>query len=486
MERARLSGVWVYRNTQQGTMMDSDPRVIEGETQDRILLQSLIDSATCLLTFDKAGTIIEARNIGFAAERFAMLPDMPDAIVSDREAIGRSIADVWPEELLPITQIIMHRTQSNEGGEASLEHTLADTNRNPIHLKLRAGVFGEGEDQRFYLSITDITASRLRTIQLEAYGRNLTEANTRLRLALNGSKVTVFEQDLDLRYTFMANPPDIFPEAPLGKSDLELFGETGTDLFELKRSTALAGKEWSGRIEVPDRDGHSMSYDVEWEPRYSARGDVIGLIGTAIDLSDLKRHEDAMRLAMREITHRTKNLLAVIQATARRTAAKAPSKEDFLASFDSRLSAMSQSHDLLVRSNWRGADMAQLVERNARQAGSTREGCFRIDGPPLTLTSDSAQHFGMALHELVSNALKYGALSVDGGTVEALWEQVGEDVFFRWTESGGPEVSPPQGSGFGTSYLQRAIAMALNAKTDLDFDPAGLKCTIKMPGDCFH
>jgi two-component sensor histidine kinase len=144
---------------------------------------------------------------------------------------------------------------------------------------------------------------------------------------------------------------------------------------------------------------------------------VIGLIGTAIDLSDLKKHEDAMRLAMREITHRTKNLLAVIQATARRTAAKAPTKEAFVNGFAARLSAMSQSHDLLVRSNWRGADMATLVERNANQAGTVREGSFSIEGPPLTLTSDAAQHFGMALHELVSNALKYGALAVDGGSV---------------------------------------------------------------------
>ncbi|MFN3225065.1 MAG: sensor histidine kinase [Hyphomicrobiales bacterium] len=466
--------------------MDGDPSGIEDDTQDRVLLQSLIDSATCLLTFDEAGTILEARNIGFAAERFSLLPDMPDAIVSDREAIGRSIEEVWPEGLLPITQIVTHRAQSSDGREASLEHTLADTNRNPIHLKLRAGVSGEGPDKRFHLSVADITASRMQAIQVEAYGRNLTEANTRLRLALNGSKVTVFEQDLDLRYTFMANPPDIFVETPLGKSDLELFSETGNELVELKRSTALSGKEWTGRIDVPDQDGGTVSYDVELEPRYSARGDVIGLIGTAIDLSDLKKYEDAMRLAMREITHRTKNLLAVIQATARRTAAKAPTKEAFVNSFAARLSAMSQSHDLLVRSNWRGADLAELVERNASQAGSTLEGSFRIEGPPLTLTSDAAQHFGMALHELVSNALKYGALSVEGGTVEAMWEQAGENVVFRWTESGGPEVLPPDSTGFGTSYLQRAIAMALNAKTDLDFDPAGLKCTITMPGECFY
>jgi two-component sensor histidine kinase len=466
--------------------MDGDLSLVEyDDTHDRILLQSLIDSATCLLTFDEAGTIIEARNIGFAAERFALLPDMPDAVVSDRDAIGRSIQEVWPEGLLPITQIVTHRAQSSEGCEASLEHTLADTNRNPIHLKLRAGVSGEGEDKRFHLSVADITTYRLQAIQVEAYGRNLTEANTRLRLALNGSKVTIFEQDLNLNYTFLANAPEDMEERSLGRSDRDVLGDAGEILEAVKRPVVERGESWSGRLSIPIGEA-TVDYDVELEPRYSARGEVIGLIGTAIDLSDLKKHEDAMRLAMREITHRTKNLLAVIQATARRTAAKAPTKEAFVNGFAARLSAMSQSHDLLVRSNWRGADMATLVERNANQAGTVREGSFSIEGPPLTLTSDAAQHFGMALHELVSNALKYGALSVDGGSVEVVWEQAGEVVVFRWTETGGPEVSPPDATGFGTSYLQRAIAMALNAKTDLDFDPAGLKCTITMPGECFY
>jgi len=455
------------------------------ETERRIFLQSLIDSSTCLLTFNEAGTISMARNIVFAAERFQLLKDAPESPQNDQGCVGLNVSDVWPAELLPITQIVTHRALST-GEDASLEHTLADDNRNPIHLKLRAGVSGQTGDKNFHLAVTDITAERLRANQIETYGRNLEEANTRLRLALHGSKVTIFEQDLDLRYTFMANQPDMFDEIPVGKTDGDLFGSVGDDLAVLKRDTALSGKEWAGRVDVPNGSDAIVSYDVELEPRYSARGEIIGLIGTAIDLSDLKQHEDAMRLAMREITHRTKNLLAVIQATARRTAAKAPSKEAFVESFAARLSAMSQSHDLLVRSNWRGADMAELVERNARQAGSTREGSFTIHGPSLTLTSESAQHFGMALHELVSNALKYGAMSVEGGEVSATWEEVGDTVHFRWVEKGGPDVTPPSNAGFGTSYLQRAVAMALNAKTSLDFDPAGLQCTIVMPGECFY
>lgn len=455
------------------------------DIERRILLQSLVDSSTCLLTFNEAGVVSKARNIGFASGRFALLKGAPERTYSDDECAGRNISDIWPPDLLPIAQIVTNRALST-GQDASLEHTLADDNRNPIHLKFRVGVSGQSDDKCFHLAITDITARRLQSTQMEAYGRNLKEANTRLRLALHGSKITIFEQDLDLRYTFMANAPAFFEESPIGKTDRDLFGQTGEDLTTLKRETALSGNEWTGRIDVPDNEQGTVSYDVDLEPRYSAHGDVIGVIGTAIDLSELKQHEDAMRLAMREITHRTKNLLAVIQATARRTASKAPTKEAFVNSFAARLSAMSQSHDLLVRSNWRGADMAELVERNVRQAGSSKEGSFIVEGPSKTLTSDAAQHFGMALHELVSNALKYGAMSIEGGQVSARWEEVGDDVHFHWVETGGPEVSPPTSAGFGTSYLQRAVAMALNAQTSLDFDPAGLQCSIILPGDCFH
>lgn len=472
--------------------------------QRSLALQALVDSTTCLMSLDENGIVREARNAGFAAARFALLSDHKPMELSDAQCLGLPLDQVWPSAMMPIVDMVSQRALSTDA-DASLEHTLSDANRNPVHLRLRARVSQEkspdnDEERLFHLTVTDTTSQKLQINELENYATNLTAANARLRLALQGSKVTIFEQDLDLRYTFMANTPELMGGPPIGKTDPQLFGETGKDLENLKRNLVLDGSSWAGRIDIPS-DGGEVSFDVELEPRFSNHGEVIGLTGTAIDLSDLKQHEDAMRLAMREITHRTKNLLAVIQATARRTASKAPSKEAFVDSFSKRLSAMSQSHDLLVRSNWAGADLEELVKRNARQAGGEREGAFAISGPSLTLTSETAQHFGMALHELVSNALKYGSLSVDGGVVRVSWDFVDQDdaqgeleapstepksVLFTWIEQGGPDVSPPQSAGFGTSYLQRAVAMAMNAQTDLDFAADGLRCSIKMPGDCFH
>lgn len=475
--------------------------------QRRLALQALVDSTTCLMSLNENGIVCEASNVGFATERFALLPEHWNMDLTDEECIGQSLDQVWPNAMIPIVDMVSQRALSTRA-DASLEHTLSDENRNPIHLVLRAAISQDrtnNNDERrlVHLTISDTTSQKLQMNELENYGANLAAANARLRLALNGSKVTVFEQDIDLRYTFMANAPEVIGESPIGKSDSDLFGDTGQELEILKRNIVLGGSPWTGRVDLPSADGEA-SFDVELEPLLSKHGEVIGLTGTAIDLSDLKQHEDAMRLAMREITHRTKNLLAVIQATARRTAAKSATKEAFVNSFSSRLSAMSQSHDLLVRSNWAGANLEELVKSNARQAGGEREGAFLIEGPSLTLTSEAAQHFGMALHELVSNALKHGALSVDGGSVHISWKVAEEDVAntanapearrprarrginFSWVERGGPPVSQPDSVGFGTSYLQRAVAMALNAKTILNFAPDGLRCSIEMPGDCFY
>jgi two-component sensor histidine kinase len=471
----------------------TDTADLPEDARQRLLLQSLIDKETCLITLDDKGTILDASNIGFAAERIALLEGHISAQPGDEEAVGMPVTQIWATELHPIIDIVFLRAKSS-GEDTSLEHTLQDANRNPIHLKLRATTERTDDDRKLvHLAISDLTSLRIRTQQLEVYGRNIQAFNARLRLALRGSRITIFEQDLDLRYTFVANAPEPLADGMVGKNDIEMLGEeTGNELHRIKLKLLETGKHWSGRVDVPMGD-EMVSYDLQMEPRLSKHGEIVGLIGTAIDLTDLKQHEDAMRLAMREITHRTKNLLAVIQATARRTASRATSVESFLQGFSDRLSAMSQSHDLLVSSNWRGADMAELLWRNARQAGSEREGAFIVEGPAMTLTSEAAQHFGMALHELVSNALKYGGLSTNGGQVHVSWTRAEPQesnepmgVIFVWKETGGPPVEEPERAGFGTSYLQRAIAMAMNAQTELAFEPDGLRCTIKMPGESFY
>jgi two-component sensor histidine kinase len=454
-----------------------------------LVFQTLTGLGTCLVTIDELGTILSASNLGFAAERFALLAEETPEPVSNIDAMGKSIADIWPLQVANLVALACARALGNEGVQ-SFEHTLHDTNRNPVYLSVKALSELRNDGQAIHLTLTDLTIERMRERQMAVFSDNLEEANLRLRLALSGSKVSVFEQDLDLRYTFMANAPEFLENGGIGRTDLELFGlEVGGRLTDIKFAVLEGKPSWSGRVVVPTETGETVEFDVELEPRMSSHGDVIGLIGTAIDLSDLKRHEDAMRLAMREITHRTKNLLAVIQATARRSAAKSESVEAFIDSFSKRLEAMSHSHDLLVSSDWRGADMATLIRRQGDQAGGIREGAFKVEGPKLTLTSEAAQHFGMALHELVSNALKYGALSSSSGEVAARWYAADgddADIVFEWIESGGPAVAQPSRSGFGTSYLQRAVAMALNGTTELDFDQAGLRCRIKMPGACFQ
>ena len=451
--------------------------------------RTLVDLGTCLLTLDDKAVVVAASNLGFAASRFSLLQGHAPEPLGDAEAIGRELQTLWPTDVCKLVELASLRAMAAEGVQR-LEHTLHDLNRNPIYLQINTLREPRGESHLIHVTLTDMTLERVRERQLRVYTQNIEDANTRLRLALSGSKVTVHEQDLELRYTFMANAPPFLPDGGIGKSDLELFGEdVGRRLTDIKLNLIATRKPWSGRVQVPLKNGTAHEYDVRIEPRYSAHGEVIGVSGTSIDLADLKKYEDAMRLAMREITHRTKNLLAVIQATARRSAARADSKEAFVESFSNRLEAMSRSHDLLVGSNWTGVDMEALIRRQVEQAGASADRSFLVEGPPLTLTSEAAQHLGMALHELVSNALKYGALSAEGGSVRATWStghgDTGMDVVFEWIEQGGPEVGTPTRTGFGTSYLQRAVAMALGGATELDFAKEGLRCRMELPERCF-
>ena len=469
---------------------DDRPHVLAFVSAPEALVRRTLDSlGTCVLVLDEQGTIVSVSNLGFAAARFAVLTETPGMPAGDAEAVGRPLADIWPQPLHPLVSLACSRALRQDGVQ-SFEHTLHDLNRNPVYLSINAQAVRTPGSTCIHLTVTDLTLERLRERQMQAYDANLEEANTRLRLALQGSKVTVFEQDLDLRYTFMANPPAFLDDGAIGRRDPDLFGlEGGTGLEEIKRAVITGRSRWSGRFEVPGAAGQRIEYDLRIEPRLSPHGEVIGVIGTAIDLSDFKRYENALRLAMREITHRTKNLLAVIQATARRSATTSASKEEFVESFSRRLAAMSQSHDLLVRSNWSGADMATLVRIQGEQAAGSAEQGLAIDGPELTMTTEAAQHFSMAIHELLSNALKYGALSRPGGTVCVRWTEpdtTDGSVTFDWVETGGPTVEAPARRGFGTSYLQRAVAMALQATVDLRFEPAGLACRIRLPASCFQ
>jgi two-component sensor histidine kinase len=191
------------------------------------------------------------------------------------------------------------------------------------------------------------------------------------------------------------------------------------------------------------------------------------------------------RFLMRELFHRSKNLLAVIQAIARQTARYSGSTESFLEKFNARLQALAMSHDILFKAEGQSASLADLVGQQLAPYLDRREPQVSVEGPTVLLTPDAAQNLGFALHELASNAAKYGALSVPEGRVSIAWrllpEADGNGVELDWVESGGPAVVKPAHRGFGSMVIERNLARELDTQVELAFRAEGVHCKILLP-----
>jgi two-component sensor histidine kinase len=200
--------------------------------------------------------------------------------------------------------------------------------------------------------------------------------------------------------------------------------------------------------------------------------------------AERKSAEDQVRFLMRELSHRAKNQLAVVVAMARRTAENSRNMAEFEKVFSERLMALARSTDLLVHQNWRGVALNGLVEAHLEPFAGDKGGRLHISGPLIEIGPEAAQSIGLALHELATNAAKYGALSVPEGRVTVSWRfagAAGELLRLEWKESGGPPVEDPTRTGFGSLVIQRTVAQSLNGEVVHDFRPEGVFWAIDLP-----
>ncbi len=322
-------------------------------------------------------------------------------------------------------------------------------------------------------------------VSAQAQELNLLRARfARYETALRGSQVTVYTQDSDLRYTSISNP--IFGrriEDILGRTDDEILPpDSAAAITVIKREALASGQAKSAEFVLPDGPS-ARWHDLHVEPLRNEAGAIVGLTCASIDVTERKECEAHLRLLLRELTHRSKNLLAVIQAMARQTARHAGSIDGFLTQFGSRLQALAASHDLLVRASWYGASLRELVR--SQLASHIDSGQIALEGPEVGLKPEAAQNLGLALHELVINAAKFGALSVPDGRVSISWSRHGAGgdnaIEINWREQCGPKVKPRRKRGFGSLVIERNLARALDAEVSLAFDPDGVRCRILIP-----
>ena len=252
---------------------------------------------------------------------------------------------------------------------------------------------------------------------------------------------------------------------------------------------AFEGREpFRAEVRVVDRTGAVRWLRCEGVPRLDDAGTFLGFTGCNVDITDAKRAEEHHLLLIHELNHRVKNTLATVQSIAQQSLRGLDGEEAQAAraAFEARLLALARAHDVLTRESWDGAELATVVADAIRplEAADGQRPRFVASGPRLRLAPRLALSIAMALHELGTNAVKYGSLSREGGRVDIAWsvQRVPElRLSLRWTESGGPPVTPPTRRGFGSRLIERSLARELDGTVRLAYEPSGVVCTIDAP-----
>lgn len=325
-----------------------------------------------------------------------------------------------------------------------------------------------------------------RTAELQASNARLLESEQQLRLATEAAEIGLW--DVDTVTDTMFWPPrvkamfGISPDVPVSMTDFYA-GLHSDD----KEATVAA---FAGACDPQKRALYDVEYRavgkedgvIRWiaakgRAVFDADGKCVRVIGTALDISKRKEAEERQVLLAREVDHRARNALAVIQSIIRLTRAK--SVDDYVQAIEGRIKALARAHTLLSDSRWHGADLATLVtEELAPYRGGDK---ITIRGPDISLQPATAQGLALALHELATNAAKHGALSSPSGKITLDWQLLSDTLTLNWAENGGPGIASPSSRSFGLKVIVASIEQQLGGKTAFDWDPKGLRCIFSIP-----
>jgi len=317
--------------------------------------------------------------------------------------------------------------------------------------------------------------------------QDLTRANSDLKNFIESTQIASVFLDNDLR-VMNFTPAAITDVLHLVETDVgrpiahikaripieELFD----DVRQVLRTSSSSERE----LTAPDS---GTRFIVRILPYRGIDNFIVGVVITFIDVTAITRAEERQRLLLAELQHRVRNTLSVVRSIARRSAETSTSVEEYASHLDGRLNAFARTQAVVTRDPESGVDLEYLIVEELL-VYNVREGeQLRISGPTMRLQPKAAETFALAIHELATNAIKYGALSQPAGRIDICWraDNAAEpaQLIFAWREKGGPSVTPPRRKGFGSELLERTIAFELKGKTTLAFDPAGFSCTISVP-----
>jgi PAS domain S-box-containing protein len=309
--------------------------------------------------------------------------------------------------------------------------------------------------------------------------------HNRLELAIEAAGLGEFEWDL-VRDVFLVSDR---MAAITGLPPGELAGGGGRSLdryvhpddlerYLAERERNLDADQYEAEFrQIRADDGRTIWVRIAGVVSRGPDGRPVHVTGIVQDITERKVEEEHRQTLMAELDHRVKNVLAAVQALAQQTARQTTSLESFLSNFAGRLKALGSANELLTAARWRGAAVDHLV---SAELGALAPGQTSWDGPELFLTPRAANALSLALHELATNAVKFGALASESGHVEVYWNRTADGGFeLVWTESGGPRVFPPSRRGFGSTLLEQVTGRELNGGTSVEYRPAGVHARLR-------
>jgi PAS domain S-box-containing protein len=321
--------------------------------------------------------------------------------------------------------------------------------------------------------------------QMTAAGELRKWDRERLELALQVSGLGEFEWDRKARVVVVSQRMSTITGVPAGVVSIDAPESPNAFLHPDDRARVREEIERQlasdGRYQVECRllrpDGRLSWLRIIGELVHDEAGEAKGVIGVVKDVTGEKVEEEQRRTLMSELDHRVKNVLATVQALAFQTAKRTTSLDNFLQTFAGRLKAMGSANELLTAARWRGASVEHLA---AAELGALAPGQARWEGPELFLTPRGANALSLALHELATNAVKFGALSTDAGRVDLRWTRRPDGGFeLVWSENGGPSVVQPARKGFGSTLLDQVTGRELNGEAEVDYRREGVRVRLR-------
>ncbi|WP_246232878.1 sensor histidine kinase [Aurantimonas aggregata] len=426
-------------------------------------------------------------------ERLTLYNDGYALMCGDRHpgALGRPFSELW-FDIWDVVEPILDRAYAGE-----------PTHMDDIQFTMRR--HGDPEETHFAFSYTPVRDEAGQVAGMfcactETTGEILAER----RLAAETDRQRRLFQKAPGFITILRGPNFVFEFANeayvrlfggrdvVGKTVREVFPDLeGQPFFGLLENAYSTGERFVAQQtpirlrSSPNAEPKELFLDFIYEPVTDEAGVVTGLFVEGYDVTERKKGEEHLRLMINELNHRVKNSLATVQAIASQTFRNPEAFEASKRDFNERLVSLARAHDILTDANWAGATLRQVVDHTVRPHGGEAGERFRLDGPQVVLTPKVALTLSMTLHELCTNAAKYGALSVEYGQVSIAWScpltEDGRRLHLTWTERGGPAVLPPKQKGFGSRLIERGLAAELGGIVDIAYEQAGVVCTVDVP-----